>query len=137
MPNYIVEDVERADTFIYQGKTFQSWLLKVTDGGDPQQVNFNTLAGRDGPSIGDRIEGELKEGRDRPTLKRAQANGASGGSYRPRDPEESKRIVHQHAQKVAIAFLQVRAYLKKVDDVEVQDVFNLAARIREDVERVK
>ena len=62
------------------------------------------------------------------------SGGGSNGTWKPRDPAETKRIVHQHSQDMAIKFLQIRAYLKEIDSITDEDVKNFARIFREDVE---
>lgn len=137
---YTVERAEKAETWKSANGEFQAWSLTLIDGQGSYEAQANTRLGNTFPGEGEKVDGELIPTAHGLKFKRAQgasAGNGGGSTFRPRDPGETKQIVHQHAQKAAIAFLQLRAYLKKIDDVELQDVFNVAARIREDVEKVR
>lgn len=98
------------------------------------------------PTKGDVLEGTIEPSKFGGGMtfrkdKTGFGGGSGGGSNGQRsfDPAKEKRITHMHAQKVAMTFLQVKAYLKELpadQELAVQDIFKLATLIREDVEKL-
>lgn len=103
MPSFTVEKCEAANTFKNDYGEFQVWKLQIHDGEKSLEADLNTKLGKSGPSIGERIEGELTKGQYGYKLKRAAQNGGGkGAGWKPRDPKEQAVITRQHSQEMAI-----------------------------------
>ncbi len=105
VPTYVVERVEQGNTFETQHGSFQSWCLAITDGEKQMDAELNTKIGKDGPTIGERIEGELTKGQYGWKLKRSYSQNGGGGRGYAEDPKKSAEIRRMASQKAAIALL--------------------------------
>jgi hypothetical protein len=101
MHNVTVKTCEAANTFKNDHGEFQVWKLSITsDGQDLNGVEINTKLGKNGPSIGETFEGTLTKSAYGWKLKRIQQNGGRLGGGR--NPQDTRQIVRQHSQEMAI-----------------------------------
>src|SRR5277367_997190 len=142
MTAYTVEAA--AQTREYEGKYGQMVVYELLlNTGDTVELSQKPTTAP--PERGQEIEGTFEPSKipqGKPSLRRPKkdfsggSTGGGNGTWKPRDPAETKRIVHQHSQDVACKFLQIRAYLKEIDTITDEDVMKFAQRFREDVEKV-
>lgn len=107
MPQFTVEKCEAAETFKKEPYgEFQVWKVQVHDGQQSIAATLNTKLGKSGPSVGERIEGELTKGPHGNKLKRAaQSYGSKGGGGK--SPQERKEIRRMASQRAGIELLAV------------------------------
>jgi hypothetical protein len=84
--------------------------LMLKDGqGVEKAAEWFTKAATPLPAVGSQIQGDLEPSNYGLKFKKAGGQfGGGGGGGRPRDPEDQRRIVRQHSQKIAVAYLTLR-----------------------------
>lgn len=108
MPAFTVEKCEAANTFKNDYGEFQVWKVQIHDGEKSLTADLNTKLGKSGPTIGERIEGDLTKGPYGWKLKRAAQNGGGGGGGpRTEDPKKSAEIRRMASHKVAVELLGI------------------------------
>lgn len=118
--------------------TFHIYTVQFKGDQGEGTAQIKQKASSPAPTEGQTLDAEIVHKREGlpPELKRIYQNRNGGGAPRQRDPVETKRIIHQHAQKVAIEYVKAKAILKQIEGFTAEDVFSLAKAFREDVERV-
>lgn len=88
---------------------FKSYTVTLDPGG--VQAGLLQKPETPAPTEGDRLYGHLEERNGFKNFKKAARPGApgGGGGWRPRDPDESRMIVRQHSQEMALRYCDVRA----------------------------
>lgn len=110
MPTYTVREAEKVADRPDKGYgPMQSIRLVLQEYGQAETTGaeWYTKAATALPTVGSMIEGDIKPGQYGPQFKRAQQAGG-GGRGGGRSPEESRRIVRQHSQHMALKYAAMR-----------------------------
>jgi hypothetical protein len=75
-------------------------------GAEPVTAEWFTKAETPIPQPGSKLEGDVSPSEYGLKFKKAQAGGFNGGGPRGRSPEESRRIVRQHSEHMAILYVE-------------------------------
>lgn len=83
--------------------------------GQERPLEWSRKVGTPGPSVGETLTGEVEDkGPNYPLkFKKAKAGGFGGGG---RSPQESKSIVRQHSQEMALRYAAIQASRGKLPD---------------------
>lgn len=138
MPTYNVINIGGSVPKQYNGKPMQEVTFTLSDGAMSESCTWFTNAATAIPTVGSTIDGEIDRSNPQypPKFKKAFAGGANGGANRANgmSPEREKKIVRQHSQAQAIAFLAATQKdgfglqdVKKVTDWFDKDVFGAEA----------
>lgn len=147
MSDFAIDEVLSEDHFHiapkgeFKGGDFVSYEIMFS-GDQGKGTGFTKRKeGSPAPVAGETFDGELVQKNGKTELKKVWKQGGSsngGSGWKPRDPRETRQIIHQHAQKVALQYATVRAYQKTLPtDFSIEDLFKIAAQFRADVEAVE
>lgn len=122
MPNFTITQVlgnrewspppepgKTTPTFVFYDILFEGAQGRADDPSKP--ASWKTLKGEDAPAEGETVEAEIVHKNGKVELKRPKKGGGwngGGGAPRQRDPLETKRIVRQHSQKIALMYIQAK-----------------------------
>jgi hypothetical protein len=91
-------------------------------GKEPLNARWWTVPDANVPAVGSQIEGTLEQKPYGWKFKKASAGGFGGGG-RGRSPEETKAIVRQHSQEMALRYAAIRAQQGKLpEDFKLTDL---------------
>jgi|SRR6185437_8525040 hypothetical protein len=137
MATFTIWKVEKKKQFTTQHGTFQAYSLTL-EAEDKSHIVAELVQKPETaePVAGTEIKGTLQDGQYGKKFKKEQQQfqERTGGQS---DPKKETRITHMHAQKCALSYAHLRqAQGRLPDEFGLEDLFNIAARFRADVESV-
>jgi hypothetical protein len=111
MAQYVVKSAVQKSTKETEYGPMQTIALVLTEYGKDEDIaaEWYTKATTPIPQAGTRLEGEVTQSSYGPKFKKAQAGFGAGGGFRGRSPEETRQIVRQHSQHMALLYVQAKA----------------------------
>ena len=142
MPVYTVKQAEKIGDKPDKGYgPMQSIRLELQEYGQAEATSaeWYTKATTAIPLAGSTIEGDIKPGQYGPQFKKAQQAGGFGGGRGGRSPEETKAIVRQHSQAMALQYAAIRQAQGELpaEKFTLENLWKLVDQFDADVARAK
>lgn len=108
MSDFKIEEVLSQESFSTEHGQFVSYEVRFSGEQGSGVAQHKRKASSPAPAVGEVIDAELVQKNGKTELKRVwKQNGGGGGSSTGRSPQDTKQIVRQHSQHMAILWAAV------------------------------
>ncbi len=136
MSTFVIEEVLSQEEFSTEHGVFRAYEVRFSGDTAKGIATHKRKASSPPPTPGETIDAEIIRKGERTELKRVWQPNRPGASSGGRSPQDTRQIVRQHSQKVAMQYITAKAYLKRIEDFTVEDVCKIAAAFQADAESV-